>query len=187
MLFVRRRRMAFSMKQLLMKRENGKVGEICLPDGYYMRAYQNGDGPGWCRCCIDGSLGVDEISEAFFARKMLQDKSVNPDNIYFLISPSGEIAGTVTYQYSQEEGAGTIHMVGIQKNYLGKHLSLPMTLYAVKKILDDGNKTVKLTTDDWRLPAIKTYLRAGFKPVYHQPDMKERWRRVMEQIAKNAN
>ena len=168
------------MEQLKMVRGNENTAEIILPEGYYMRSYQKGDGIGWCECCIGGSLGLDEISEAEFERKMLRDNNINPDNIFFLISPSGEIAGTVTYQYSHEQDTGTIHMVGIKKDYLGKRLALPMILYAVKMMLEDGKKIINLTTDDWRLPAIKTYLRAGFKPVYHKPDMEGRWSKIME-------
>ena len=170
------------MEQLKMIRNNRDVGKIIFPEGYYMRSYQKGDGAGWCGCCIDGSLGVDEISEAVFERKMLSDHNVNPDNIFFLIAPSGEIAGTVTYRYANDKDTGTIHMVGITKKYLGRHLALPMLLHAVNKIIEDNKTTIDLTTDDWRLPAIKTYLRAGFKPVYHMPDMEERWRLIMEQI-----
>ena len=166
------------MNQLKMVRNNTPVGYITFPEGYYMRPYREGDGPGWCECCVDGKLGVDEISEAVFKKIMLDDKTVNPQNIYFLISPSGEIAGTTTYQYNEEECAGTIHMVAITKKYLGKGLSLPMLLFVVQKIIDDGKELIYLSTDDWRLPAIKTYFKADFEPVYYLPDMKERWLNV---------
>ena len=170
------------MEQLKMIRDDSEVGEIRFPEGYSMRPYKNGDGSGWCRCCIDGSLGVDEISEELFDKMMLHDESVNPQNIFFLISPADEIAGTVTYQYRDEGDSANIHMVAIDKNYLGKRLSLPMLMYAIQKILDDGKTRIFLTTDDWRLPAIKSYLNAGFKPVFHQPDMEERWGLVMENL-----
>ena len=171
------------MEQLKMVRDNAEVDAIRLPEGYTMRSYKKGDGQGWCKCCIDGSLGVDEISEDLFKTKMLNDEHVRPVNIFFLISPTNEIAGTVTYQFSDEPETGVIHMVGIQKDYLGKRLSLPMLLYAVQKILADGNKRMYLTTDDWRLPAIKTYLNAGFKPVFHHHDMEGRWKLVAEKLA----
>ena len=170
------------MQQLYMVRNNDPVGAITFPEGYFMRSYQQGDGPDWCECCIEGSLGIDEISEELFTQKMLNDESVNPANIFFLISPCGEIAGTITYQYAPEQDTGTIHMVGIKKKYQGRGLALPMQLYAVQKTLEDGKTKIDLTTDDWRLPAIKTYLNAGFKPIYHHPDMEERWQKVMEQL-----
>ena len=171
------------MEQLLMMRDDSDVGAITFPEGYYMRPYQPGDGSDWCECCLEGSLGIDEITEDVFKQKMLDDETVKPENIYFLVSPLGEIAGTITYR-NLEKGTGTIHMVGIKKEYQGRGLALPMNLYAVQKILEDGNTKVNLTTDDWRLPAIKSYLNAGFEPVYHYPDMADRWRRVMGQLGK---
>ena len=167
-----------------MSRNSKKIESIQFPDGYYMRSYTQGDGIGWCKCCIDGSLGVEEISENVFEEKMLKDKSVNPENIFFLISPIGDIAGTVTYQYTNDKDTGCIHMVAIEKNYQGKGLAAPLMLYAVQKIIDDGKKEIILTTDDWRIPAIKTYCRTGFVPVIKpgDSDMENRWQEVMEKI-----
>ena len=168
------------MNQLIMQRNNAKVGAINFPNGYYMRPFQKGDELAWCECCAE--VNIEEVSEEAFNKKMLEDETVNPDNIYFLISPTNEIIGTVTYQYAPEEDTGLIHMVGIKKEHQGKGLALPMNLYVVQKILDDGKKIVKLNTDDWRLPAIKTYLNAGFEPVYYKPDMVERWDQIMEKF-----
>ena len=170
------------MEQLKMMRDDTKIGAIHLPEGFLIRSYKKGDEIGWCRCCINGSLGVDEISEEVFEKKMLCDENVNPNNIFLLISPSNEIAGTATYQYTSEKEVAYLHMVGIAKNYQGKRLALPINLYAIQKMLEDGKKRIYLTTDDWRLPAIKTYYNAGFNPVFYQPDMEERWKRVMEKL-----
>ena len=173
------------MEQLKMSRDNKAIETIKFPDGYYMRSYENkNDGEGWCKCCIDGSLGIEEISGSVFENKMLKDKSVNPENIYFLVSPNGDIAGTVTYQYTNNEDTGCIHMVGIEKSYQGKRLAVPLILYAVQKMIGDGKKKIILTTDDWRIPAIKTYFHAGFVPVIKSGDteMENRWTEVKEQI-----
>lgn len=173
------------MEQLTMSRDNTKIDSIRVPDGYYMRPYKGGDGTGWCKCCIDGSLGIEEISESVFEDKMLKDKSVNPENIFFIISPGGDIAGTVTYQYTDDEDTGCIHMVAVEKSYQGKGLALPLILYAVQKMIGDGKKKIILTTDDWRIPAIKTYLRSGFQPVIKpgDTDMENRWAEVTAQIS----
>lgn len=176
------------MEQLKMSRDGGKTdsGSMPLPEGYHMRHYEKGDGVGWCRCCFGGSLSVDEISESAFENKMLKDKMVNPENIFFLVSPSGDIAGTATYQYTGDEDTGSLHMVSIEKSYQGKGLAFPLVLYAVQKMVGDGKKKITLTTDDWRIPAIKTYLRAGFAPVVKPGDaeMESRWANVMAQIKK---
>jgi len=125
--------------------------------------------------------GVKRFGEC---EKMLKDKTVNPGNIFFLISPAGDIAGTVTYQYADDEDTGYIHMVAIEKNHQGKRLAMPLMLYAVQKIIGDGKKKILLNTDDWRIPAIKTYLHTGFVPVIKDgdTDMENRWRKVYDII-----
>lgn len=56
-----------------------------------------------------------------------------------------------------------------------------MAVYVLKKEQMD---TAWLTTDDYGIPAIKTYLRAGFLPEYDAEDSLERRRKISEQINK---
>jgi mycothiol synthase len=45
-----------------------------------------------------------------------------------------------------------------------------------------GYQRVFLNTDDFRLPAVKVYLKLGFVPFLHGPDMEARWRKVCAQL-----
>ena len=175
------------MEQLKMLRDDKIADSAQFPEGYHMRSYigENGDGAAWCKCCIGGSLGIEEASEATFENRMLGDKYVEPKNIFFLVSPEGEIAGTVTYQHTDDEDTGCIHMVAIEKSHRGKKLALPMVLHAVQKIIEDGKTKIVLTTDDWRISAIKAYLRAGFRPEIKPGDaeMENRWDAVQNNIS----
>ena len=52
-------------------------------------------------------------------------------------------------------------------------------------VLPEGMETARLRTDDWRIPAIKTYLKIGFEPdLTSEPDYKERWEKIFEIIKK---
>jgi hypothetical protein len=44
-------------------------------------------------------------------------------------------------------------------------------------------QTAFLTTDDWRIPAIKSYIRAGFIPDLSTEDFKARWEKIYAIIA----
>ena len=60
-----------------------------------------------------------------------------------------------------------------------------MSDIAVWAFKTQGMKTARLRTDDWRIPAIKTYLKAGFTPdITSEPDYKERWEKIFEIITK---
>ncbi|MCL2462847.1 MAG: GNAT family N-acetyltransferase, partial [Defluviitaleaceae bacterium] len=174
------------MDQLKMARDNKPAEARELPEGFYFAGFGDGDWKSWCECCIDAQLGVAEVSRAEFERIMLSDGKVKPENIYFLRSPEGQAVGTVTYQYGDAPGEGYIHMVGIVKGFRGMGLSTPMIQYAVGKMLNGGVRVMYLTTDDWRLPAIKTYLNCGFEPVIREKDaeMAQRWKNIMDRLGK---
>ena len=152
------------------------------PEGYYMRAYKKGDEEDWCKCCINGELGVTEISVSQFERIMLADKRVDTRNIYFLFHESGIVAGTVTYQFGMQPMEGYIHMVGITPEHRGKGLALYMNLFVVDIMIKAGVKSILLTTDDWRLPAIRTYMKCGFVPCITDSAMEKRWDEVRQKL-----
>ena len=55
-----------------------------------------------------------------------------------------------------------------------------IALWTLKK---EGMQTAYLTTDDWRIPAIKSYLRAGFTPdLDTEDDFKNRWNAIYKII-----
>ena len=56
---------------------------------------------------------------------------------------------------------------------------------AVNALLECGMETAHLTTDDFRIPAIRTYLEAGFVPQRSgSEDFPARWDAVLAQLKK---
>jgi len=170
------------MEQLKMRRDASPASKAIFPAGYSIRSFRPGDEDAWCRCCIDGELGLLECSKAQFDKIMTCDPCVKLENIYLLTAPDGNIAGTITYQSGHANDEGYIHMVGLAKSYWGKRLSLPLVNYAVAKIIEDNNTHIFLTTDDWRLAGIKTYLNAGFIPITDNDEMTTRWQNVRQKL-----
>ena len=73
-------------------------------------------------------------------------------------------------------------MVGSLPECRGLGIGHAMLSFALEQMTERGCTHAVLTTDDFRLPAIKTYLDAGFRPVlYRDPesDMRERWHAVI--------
>ena len=163
-----------------MKRGDLPVGPVGLPEGYSVRPYRDGDWAGWCRCLIGGGLGVTEIDKTKFDAIMAADKTVELKNILFLTAPDGRAVGTLTCQYRDDPGERNVHMFGVAEGYRGKGLSAPMLRYALRRMIAEGVRVFYLTTDDWRVPAIKTYLRCGFEPVIIGGDAADRWRALLD-------
>ena len=82
------------------------------------------------------------------------------------------------------DGTGKIHMVGTHAACTGKNSAYSVVRAAMQSLIDLGVKTVALSTDDFRLPAIRTYTALGFKPFYEPDDqeMIDRWTAVFEKI-----
>ena len=53
---------------------------------------------------------------------------------------------------------------------------------ALNRLLDCGYADIYLTTDDFRLPALKTYLQLGFLPDMFNEEMPERWKMVCQML-----
>ena len=62
---------------------------------------------------------------------------------------------------------------------LGKVLTLKVLLYLRRR----GFTEADLLTDDFRIPAIRAYLSAGFQPLCTHESHAARWESVMRQIA----
>jgi len=167
------------MEQLRMSRDNSPAPAFKFPEGFTVAPYREGDWESWCRCCIDGELGLTEISEEQFDKIMGSDDKVRLENIFFVLSPEGRAVGTVTYQHREDKSEANVHMVSVEREYRGMGISAPMVAHAVKKMIDEGVSKIYLSTDDWRIPAIKTYLKCGFAPIIDSDEMAGRWGKII--------
>jgi len=119
---------------------------------------------------------------AFYDRAMTARSLYDP-NDFFLLTAAGIPAATVTVICDMEKKEGYIHMVACKPAFRGRglgHLLNNLALYTLKT---RGMQSAWLTTDDWRIPAIRTYLKAGFRPdTQSQPDFSDRWQNILAVI-----
>ncbi|HOQ30035.1 MAG TPA: GNAT family N-acetyltransferase, partial [Armatimonadota bacterium] len=64
----------------------------------------------------------------------------------------------------------------------GHRLAFHVCLAVLRYMRDRGFQETYLLTDDFRLPAIKTYLRLGFEPEIADPSHPARWQRILSEI-----
>ena len=159
---------------LRMWRPNIALPVCSLPQGYRIRLLRNDEGEAWCACLLN-DMGIDVISQDLFKEKMLDDVNVPEDSIFCVEDENHLPVATATAQLKKEGDVATLHMVGAKESERGKGLGLAVCAAAVQKHLDEGCEGCYLTTHDWRLPAIKHYLKLGFMPVLNHESMRERW------------
>ena len=109
---------------------------------------------------------------------------VPTQDIWFIVNENGERVASIT-TITKSNGQGYVHMVKAKANQRGKGLGHALARYALGVFKARGVESVRLTTDDFRLAAVKTYLDAGFLPVIVEDpdsDMNARWTSVLENL-----
>lgn len=158
-----------------------------LPDGYRFEHYKgtSDERNDWTEICRHGLIPVN--GDDWFKMSIADYPDLNPErDLFFVVSPEGKRVAT-SASVCHKDGTGYIHMVCSLPECRGLGIGHAMLSYALSDISERGyDGTVILTTDDFRLAAIKTYLDAGFRPVlWYDPesDMKLRWDNVISQLS----
>lgn len=161
--------------QLFMVRANlDDLPELQLPDGYAVRCYREGDGAAWER--IVGAAFEREVQTGEFESSIKQREAFRPERVLFVVWGDVPVA-TASAWDSPGWGpqTGQLHMVGTKPEHRGKHLGYWVSVAALHQFRTEGRRDVMLSTDDFRLPAIKTYLRLDFEPVLVHENQPRRW------------
>lgn len=127
--------------------------------------------------------GINSVrqDEAYFQSRMVEHFDYDPNQCFFVLV-NGIAAATFSVFCNSETKSGYIHMVSCKEEYRGRGLGTLICSLIVKELKEKGMRTAYLTTDDFRIPAIKSYLRAGFVPDESTDDFKTRWAAIREII-----
>ena len=162
----------------------GKSFDLCeLPEGYSFDYFSGALGQidEWLAICREGLIEPGAGPELFKAA-ILDVRGIDPvKDLVFVRDPSGEAAATITF-YTEPGGKGMLHMVCCREKYRGLGIGNAIVSYALAQLTRRGTMQIGLTTDDFRLPAIRAYLRMGFEPVVNSEEMQERWKNVLEKL-----
>ena len=158
-----------------------RLPELEIPEGYELRTYQEGDDVHWANV-INASFGGERGAED--AHRDIMDCDVfDPKGLYFATCQGTPVGTTCAWKNTPNETeVGIVHMVGVDSEHTGRGLGKCVTLCVLLYFQKHGFKCAKLNTDDFRLPAVKTYLNLGFLPVYVDADQPERWRQIFEKL-----
>jgi mycothiol synthase len=154
-----------------------------FPSEYEVRNYVDADLDAYLALMTRvGFEGWTADNVAGFRGKVLKD------GFYLVVHrESGAVAATALANGSQTDlhpNGGELGWVGCDPDHRGMRLGENVSGIAVCNLIAAGFRDIYLKTDDYRLPAIKGYLRLGFEPLMYQDDMQERWAAVHELLAK---
>lgn len=178
-------------QQLMMLRHAQPVPECSLAQGWSIRAMREREEAEWVRICRAAGFIADDGCDAVqcWNQSMGNDPGVLKDNVFFVCDDSGRPVATATARLIPEGergkypptagGLGYLHYVAALPECRGRGAGSAVTAAVLRRLQELGLNECILTTDDHRLAAIAIYLKLGWLPVLHQPDMRARWERVL--------
>ena len=173
------------MEQLIMRR---KKDEAVPPDwgALVCRAFNGSDADinAWLDIVAEGLTGGRQDS-AFFRECMFSHGELEYDK-FFIIECEGMPAATFAVICDHKKREGYVHMVACKPEFRGRGIGARLNTEAVRALISAGMLTAYLTTDDFRIPAIKSYLRAGFYPDMINEEHRKRWADVLARIGEKT-
>jgi mycothiol synthase len=170
------------MQQLFMRRPNlDDLPEIPpLPPDYTLREYQPGD--------------LEPL--AALMQKAFEDPQWTPKKVRAALIDAPDVKQTFVIDYrgtpvatasarllpEQYPGSGYVHFVAADPAHKGQRLGYIVTLAVLHEFVRLGCNDAVLETDDFRLPAIKTYQNLGFAPENRHESHPERWAETIARL-----
>jgi mycothiol synthase len=135
-----------------------------LPDGYGLRTFRPGDEDAWIAVLNTAAFGAWDHER--LARMLSGDRAPMPyEGIWFATRNDVPVGALCTFFYRDESPpASEIGWVAVTPEHRGRGLAGAMCTAALAFIHGEGLDYAFLKTEDYRVAAIKLYLRLGFKP-----------------------
>lgn len=155
--------------------------KVRLPLGYHLRLFSEKDTDAYLTLVHEaGFAHFDEASVLDCARRTL------PDGLFVIEhEATGVLAATALANHIPTElhpNGGELGWVAGSVAHAGKGLGIAVCSAVINRFMEAGYRRIYLKTDDWRLAALKSYLKMGFEPFLFLPDMPERWQAVCEKL-----
>lgn len=168
------------MRQLSMKLHSYAAPGRELPAGYRILNYRPGDREALKDAVI--ALTIERMTDEKLDEKILCHAGLVPEESLFIVWHGEKPVGTACGYLTPEAGKGTLHMVSVLKEESGHGLGLLVCAKATEWLLGQKAPVIDLTTDDFRMPAVMTYLRLGYLPVIDDDEMLGRWRQMLARL-----
>ena len=149
--------------------------DVKVAEGFTVREMRPGEEADWAFCCLT-SFDVDSASAEYYEEKMAHDEGVRMCDVFFACKDDKPVA---TATAKLEKGEPFLHYVAANPDFRGHKLALPLISEVVNRHIDLGRDGCYLWTDDWRVPAVKSYLNVGFLPVLFEEGAREVWEKEL--------
>jgi mycothiol synthase len=154
---------------------------VAPPPGYRLRTYRPGDEARFFE--LMALAGWPEwhagMLPAWQARLL-------PGGWFLAVEEGSElmVATAMAYHDRKEFGrpGGEIGWIAADPAHWGKGLGLVVAAAATERHRREGYGDIHLYTEEFRLAALKSYLKLGYVPLLYTPEMAQRWRAICRQL-----
>ena len=153
--------------------------DLKLPEPFRTRSEKSpSDHKAWER------IITESFKNKYSYSLMSDDKFYKPERVLFVTDENDIPVATAASWDSDDYPAdcAVVHMVGVLPEHSGHHLGLHASLAAMRQAKREGFARMVLLTDDFRIPAIKIYLRLGFLPAITHESFIGRWKDIFTKI-----
>ena len=151
------------------------IPEAKIAEGFTVREMRPGEEADWSYCCLN-SFDIESVSPEHYEKMMAHDEGVRMCDVFFACKDDKPV-GTAAAR--TENGKPFLHFVAVNPDYRGHKLALPVICAVISRHIELGGEGCYLWTDDWRVPAVKSYLNLGFRPVLFNEGAREAWEKEL--------
>ena len=157
-----------------------------LPAGYLLRPYDAGHDRPSLVATLAASFR-ESWDEARLDRELTAAADVQA---VYVVARGDVVVGTASSRYvaARFPAAGYVHWVGVAPEHLRLGIASALLARVLRDFRERGYAAAALETDDFRIPAIRSYLKFGFLPSYdvRGEDHRARWTRLLPAVVDAA-
>lgn len=151
-----------------------------------MRTFRPGDEPRFYNLMeLAGWAGWDDEVLQPWRLRLLPEGWFMAIHQEAVLEGQGETVATAMALHSQTKAPsfeGELGWLAGDPAHAGRGLAIAVCAAITARFIEAGFRNIHLYTEDWRLPALKTYLKLGYVPFLYTPEMPERWQAVCAQL-----
>ena len=152
-----------------------------LPPGYVMTTLRESGVDAWIAVLnATGQLGDWDAGRA--GEWLSGERSAIPDGTFIATSGGRPAATCCTIPPTFTERRAELGWLSVAPEHQGRGLGRQVCLAVLHFARRMGYDEIYLNTDDWRLPAVRTYLDLGFEPEMTHGSHPRRWKAVYEKL-----
>lgn len=168
---------------LRMRRDNlDDLPPVSLPEGYSWRPMKADEAWAYIEV-MNKSNYAGECDQTWFEQTFSRDPEYDPSYLQLIWKGERPVAAAAAW-HAEVKGQrlGLVHWVGVDYAERRKGLGKAIVLATLHRLKGRGFTQAMLGTQDWRLPAIATYLSLGFRPWPDERAPQEAWDRVLAEL-----